>query len=214
MSAPVRPPHAGACTGSGSRGSPRPRRSAEARRASPEADAKPMLDQLVADGLAAYRDGKLSGFSLTKPGREEHARLLSAELDAPGARDAVEAAYRPLPAAQHRAARRLHRVAAPRRRRRVHRERPQRRRLRRRGHRASWPRCTPGSSRSAPTSAPPSTASAATARASPRALERVQAGDARLVHEADDRQLPHGVVRAARGPPLHARHRARRRRRG
>ena len=37
-----------------------------------------MLDQLVADGLAAYRDGKLSGFSLTKPGREEHARLLAA----------------------------------------------------------------------------------------------------------------------------------------
>ena len=50
----------------------------------PEADAKPMLDQLVADGLATYRDGKLSGFSLTKPGREEHARLLSAELDGGG----------------------------------------------------------------------------------------------------------------------------------
>jgi hypothetical protein len=60
----------------------------------PEADAKPVLDQLVDDGLAAYRDGKLTGFSLTKPGRDEHARLLSAELDASGARDAVESAYR------------------------------------------------------------------------------------------------------------------------
>ena len=59
-----------------------------------EADAKPVLDQLVVEGLAAYRDGKLSGFSLTKPGREEHARLLAAELDALGVRDAVDAAYR------------------------------------------------------------------------------------------------------------------------
>jgi hypothetical protein len=59
-----------------------------------EAEAKPVLDTLVAEGLAAYRDGKLSGFSLTKPGREEHARRLGAELDAAGARDAVDAAYR------------------------------------------------------------------------------------------------------------------------
>ena len=59
-----------------------------------EAEAKPMLDQLVIDGLAAYRDGRLSGFSLTKPGREEHARLLAAELDALGVRDDVDAAYR------------------------------------------------------------------------------------------------------------------------
>ncbi len=59
-----------------------------------EADVKPVLDQLVVDGLAAYRDGKLSGFSLTKPGREEHARLLAGELDALGVRDAVDAAYR------------------------------------------------------------------------------------------------------------------------
>jgi hypothetical protein len=59
----------------------------------PEADAKPLLDQLVADGFAAYRDGKLSGFSLTKPGREEHARLVADELDAAGARAAVRAAY-------------------------------------------------------------------------------------------------------------------------
>jgi hypothetical protein len=59
-----------------------------------EAEAKPMLDQLVVEDLAMYRDGKLSGFSLTKPGREEHARRLAAELDALGVRDAVDAAYR------------------------------------------------------------------------------------------------------------------------
>src|SRR5688572_2728203 len=60
----------------------------------PEAEAKPVLDQLVAEGLAAYRDGKLSGFSLTKPGRAEHARLLSEELDRTGTRAAIDAAYR------------------------------------------------------------------------------------------------------------------------
>ena len=59
-----------------------------------EADAKPLLDQLVTDGLASYRDGKLSGFSLTKPGRAEHARLLEAELDATDARDRIDASYR------------------------------------------------------------------------------------------------------------------------
>jgi hypothetical protein len=59
-----------------------------------EADAKPLLDGLVAQGLAAYRDGKLSGFSLTKDGRTEHARLLTDELDQSGARAAVQDAYR------------------------------------------------------------------------------------------------------------------------
>jgi len=58
-----------------------------------EADAKPVLDQLVVDGLATYRDGKLAGFTLTRPGREAHAQLLSDELDAAGARAAVQDAY-------------------------------------------------------------------------------------------------------------------------
>ena len=60
----------------------------------PESDAKPVLDQLVTEGLATYRDGKLSGFSLTKDGRVEHARLLSEELDRTGTRAAVDDAYR------------------------------------------------------------------------------------------------------------------------
>ena len=59
-----------------------------------EAEAKPMLDQLVSDGLAMYRDGKLSGFSLTKDGRVRHAELLAAELDSTGTRAAIDAAYR------------------------------------------------------------------------------------------------------------------------
>jgi hypothetical protein len=58
-----------------------------------EADAKPLLDQLVVDGLVTYRDGKLSGFALTKTGRERHAELLAAELDGVGARPAVQDAY-------------------------------------------------------------------------------------------------------------------------
>jgi hypothetical protein len=59
----------------------------------PEADTKVILDQLVVEELASYRDGRLSGFTLTPAGRAEHARLLSEELDACGVRDAIEAAY-------------------------------------------------------------------------------------------------------------------------
>lgn len=58
-----------------------------------EVEVKGLLDQLVTDHLATYRDGRLSGFTLTSAGRLEHARLLSDELDAHGVRDAVHAAY-------------------------------------------------------------------------------------------------------------------------
>jgi hypothetical protein len=58
-----------------------------------ESDAKPLLDELVGEGLVTYRDGRLSGFSLTKEGREQHAAALAAELDAAGARPVVEDAY-------------------------------------------------------------------------------------------------------------------------
>ncbi len=60
----------------------------------PEGDVKAALDELVAEDLASYRDGRLSGFTLTPDGRAEHARLLAAELDALGVRAPVEAAYR------------------------------------------------------------------------------------------------------------------------
>lgn len=59
-----------------------------------EAEAKPLLDELVVEGHATYRDGRLSGFSLTKTGREHHAERLAAELEAAGARPAIEHGYR------------------------------------------------------------------------------------------------------------------------
>ena len=59
-----------------------------------EPDAKPVLDQLVVEGYATYRDGRISGFTLNAIGRAHHAELLSAELDAAGQREALHAAYR------------------------------------------------------------------------------------------------------------------------
>lgn len=59
-----------------------------------EPDVKGMLDDLVSEQLASYREGRLSGFTLTPAGRAEHARLLSEELDTHGVRAAVRAAYR------------------------------------------------------------------------------------------------------------------------
>jgi hypothetical protein len=59
----------------------------------PEADVKSLLDGLVDQELATYRDGRLSGFTLSSAGRTEHARLLSEELDVHRVRDAVHAAY-------------------------------------------------------------------------------------------------------------------------
>lgn len=58
-----------------------------------EAVAKPLLDRLVTEGLASYRDGRMSGFTLTPIGRSEHARLLREELDASGAEVAVKSSY-------------------------------------------------------------------------------------------------------------------------
>jgi hypothetical protein len=59
----------------------------------PEDRTQSLLEGLVAEGLAAYRDGRLSGYLLTPSGRAEHARLLREELDVHGVRDAVSAAY-------------------------------------------------------------------------------------------------------------------------
>lgn len=58
------------------------------------AEAQPLLDQLVLDGLVTYRDGRLTGFSLTKVGRDHHAAQLAAELGESGQRAGVEDAYR------------------------------------------------------------------------------------------------------------------------
>ncbi|MET0729250.1 MAG: transcriptional regulator [Acidimicrobiales bacterium] len=59
----------------------------------PEGVVKVQLDDLVTDGLASYRDGRMSGFTLTPAGRLEHARRLQEELEAAGVRPAIEAAY-------------------------------------------------------------------------------------------------------------------------
>jgi hypothetical protein len=61
--------------------------------AMPEVDVKNLLDRLVDDDVASYRDGRLSGFTLTPGGRAEHARLLARELAAHGVREAVHTAY-------------------------------------------------------------------------------------------------------------------------
>jgi DNA-binding MarR family transcriptional regulator len=58
-----------------------------------DAEAKPELDRLVGEGLATYRDGRMSGFALTPTGRALHAQLLTEELEATGARDAIQASY-------------------------------------------------------------------------------------------------------------------------
>jgi hypothetical protein len=51
------------------------------------------LDDLQADELVLYREGRLTGWSLTAAGRTEHERLLAEELEAIGCRGLVEDAY-------------------------------------------------------------------------------------------------------------------------
>ncbi len=59
-----------------------------------EAAAVSELNALVDEGLATHRSGRISGFSLTPAGRADHARRLSAELEALGVREAIETTYR------------------------------------------------------------------------------------------------------------------------
>ena len=57
------------------------------------ADAAAMvLRGLETDGLVKYREGRITGFSLTADGRSRHAELRDAAL-APHQRDAIDAAY-------------------------------------------------------------------------------------------------------------------------
>jgi len=52
------------------------------------------LERFAADGLVSRKQGvEVSGWVLTPAGRAEHERRLATELDASGARSAVEAAY-------------------------------------------------------------------------------------------------------------------------
>lgn len=54
----------------------------------------PGLAAAAERGLAKHRDGRLSGWIITPAGRAEGERLLAAQLDATGRREAVHGAYR------------------------------------------------------------------------------------------------------------------------
>ena len=58
------------------------------------ADTEAELARLSDEGLAAYREGRMSGWALTPTGRKEHERLLAEELDQVGCREVVDDAYR------------------------------------------------------------------------------------------------------------------------
>lgn len=55
---------------------------------------EPALASLRAEGLVSHRDGPMGGWMLTPEGRVEGQRLVARQLDATGAREAVQAAYR------------------------------------------------------------------------------------------------------------------------
>ena len=57
-----------------------------------EADA--VLQALRTEGLAAFREGRITGWSLTPAGRDEHRALMAAEADEAGVRGDIAAAYR------------------------------------------------------------------------------------------------------------------------
>jgi DNA-binding MarR family transcriptional regulator len=52
------------------------------------------LDKLQADGLVQYRDGRVTGWSLTPSGRAVHADRCREEVATSGARELVDLAYR------------------------------------------------------------------------------------------------------------------------
>ncbi len=58
-----------------------------------EAATDAALNAALATEAVVRRDGRRSGWSLSKEGRQENERLLAAELDSAGHRDAVQRAY-------------------------------------------------------------------------------------------------------------------------
>jgi hypothetical protein len=57
------------------------------------AEVEEQLAKLEAEALAVHRDGRLSGWTLTKDGRAEQERLAQADLDADGQLEAVRSLY-------------------------------------------------------------------------------------------------------------------------
>src|SRR4051794_16565164 len=58
-----------------------------------DAAAAAVLEAAKGDGQVIYREGRISGWSLTPAGRERHAELLEAELQAAAYRDTVHKSY-------------------------------------------------------------------------------------------------------------------------
>ena len=59
-----------------------------------EAEAAEVLEAAKAEAQVIHRDGRISGWSLTPAGRQRHAALLAAELEAGGYRDLVHEGYK------------------------------------------------------------------------------------------------------------------------
>ena len=155
---------------------------------------------------SALREGPLSGWTLTAAGRAEGERCCPTSSTRPG--PGVRSRRLPaVPGHQPGPARRLHRLAAPHRRRRRGGQRSRRRRPRRRGGR---PPAHPRRRRPAGGRRPGRGARTLRWLRAPPGRRPGQGPGRRrrLVHQADHRLVPHRVVRAAREPAGHARHRA------
>ncbi len=57
------------------------------------ADVDRRLGDALADGLVSRREGRVSGWALTAPGRVRHDELVAAEVDGSGARGEIERGY-------------------------------------------------------------------------------------------------------------------------
>jgi DNA-binding MarR family transcriptional regulator len=59
-----------------------------------EHDVDRVLGKLKADGLIQFREGRVTGWSLTSAGRAHHAECCEGEVSAVGSRDVIDGAYR------------------------------------------------------------------------------------------------------------------------
>ncbi|HZT65856.1 MAG TPA: hypothetical protein VFA11_08705 [Acidimicrobiales bacterium] len=57
-------------------------------------DVRSHLLELDGQGMVLHRDGRMSGWSLTPDGRQRHAGLIEADLEAAGCREGLDDAYR------------------------------------------------------------------------------------------------------------------------
>ena len=131
---------------------------------------------------------KRGSWSLTPEGRAEHAELLRPTSPTPGCVGGVDRRTGASSGSNDELLATYHRVAAG---------------------RARSAGCRPCTTRRSARTVGAGGRARAHAVLRPRlgmaALERVEAGEHRLVHQADDRLVPHRLVRAARGPARHAR---------